>query len=269
MVLFCHNTSQVEDEPYPKLLSEKGGRGSPFVVFIDAAGDVIAPQAYDKLSVDGFEETLGKINALSDLEQKIKAGDKAAAASLLIAKIKLGSYKYAEASAKRKTLPSESESQKKEIDGLLFDLRIDSIMGNTNPRNPKSFETAKAELEDVKKEGNLTKEQKEKIADLLVSVDVDVILSKIDRRDPDSQKEAIDKFLAMRKAGTTPKEGRAAGTFWFLLMQHGFTEEDVKLAEEGLNGVKKAYGAGIRKAWAEQQQQRLDDLKEKVKDKDK
>ena len=30
-ILFCHITSMVEGEKYPKLLQEKGGRGFPYV----------------------------------------------------------------------------------------------------------------------------------------------------------------------------------------------------------------------------------------------
>ena len=33
MVLFLHNTSKVEGEPYPNLRKEKGGRGVPTLVF--------------------------------------------------------------------------------------------------------------------------------------------------------------------------------------------------------------------------------------------
>ena len=86
MVLFCHNTSMVEDEPYPKLLSEKGGRGFPFLVFMDAEGDVITPQGYDKFTVEGFQETLDKVNDLFRLEKLVEGGDKSAETPLFIVK---------------------------------------------------------------------------------------------------------------------------------------------------------------------------------------
>jgi len=269
VVLFCHNTSMVEDEPYPKLLREKGGGGFPFLVFLDAEGDVVTPQGYDKFTVKGFEETLGKVNDLFKLEEQVKAGEKTAETPLFIAKAKLGRYTFAEASAKRTKLASESVAQKEEIDGLLFDLRIASILKKVNPRKAETFDTAKENLAAIKKAGNITKEQEERITDLEVGIDVDVILRTISRRDPESQQKAIDKFLGMRKAGRTPKKGRAAGTFWFLIMQHGFKEEDAKLAEDGMNGVKNAYGKNIRKEWVDKQQERLNELKEKGKDKDK
>lgn len=40
VVLFLHNTSRVEDEPYPKLLSEKGFGGFPSICFMDETGEV-------------------------------------------------------------------------------------------------------------------------------------------------------------------------------------------------------------------------------------
>ena len=42
VVWFLHNTSQVDDEPYPDLLSEKGFRGFPSVAVMDSVGDIIA-----------------------------------------------------------------------------------------------------------------------------------------------------------------------------------------------------------------------------------
>jgi hypothetical protein len=255
----------VEDEPYPGLLSEKGGRGFPYLVFMDAEGDVITPQAYGTFTVKDFQETLGNVSELRRLEELAKKGDKSADTPLFIAKVKLGRYNFAEASAKRKKLPSESVAQKKEIDDLLFDLQISSIMGKVNGRRPDSFDTAKGELQAIKKAGGITKEQAEKLDDELVGLDVGSVLSKI--RDKQSQTEAIQKLLAMRKAGRTPKKGRIAGTFWFLIMNHAFQEEDADLAEEAFNGVKKAHGSSIRKDWVEKTQERLNELKEKGKQK--
>ena len=37
-VLFMHNTSWVDDEPYPNLLREKGGNGWPTSAFLAADG---------------------------------------------------------------------------------------------------------------------------------------------------------------------------------------------------------------------------------------
>ncbi len=213
VVLFCHITSQVEDEPHPKLLREKGGGGFPHLVFMDAEGDVLTKQG-DR-SVAGFHKTLGSLNDVIKLEKLAKKGDKSVVTPLFIAKVKLARYNFAEAAAKRKKLPSESKAQKKQIDKLFIGLEVDAI------------------------------------------------LSKIDRRRPDTREAAAKKLLAMHKAGRIP-EGH--GMFWSHLMSHAFKNENIALAEEAFAGVKKAFGESIRQAWVDRTQERLDDLKEKVKE---
>jgi len=265
--LFCHNTSQVEDEPYPKLLSEKGGRGFPYVAFLDAEGEVITPQGYDKLTVKGFHETLAKVNDFIRLEKLAQDGDKSAETPLFIAKVKLGRFNFAEASKQRKKLPSESVAQKKEIDSLLFDLHLDAILGKLNRRDPDSFGTVKDELLALKK-GKVTKEQAERIEEHLIGLEVNQVLGKIDRRDPGTMDAAVESLLAMRKAGRVPKSGGAAGNFWIILMNHAFKEKNAELAEEAFNAIKKAYGKNIRKAWVDTTQERLAKLKEEAKDND-
>ncbi|MBM4062876.1 MAG: hypothetical protein FJ265_17545 [Planctomycetes bacterium] len=55
-MLFCHVTTQVEGDKYPTLLRDKGGRAVPHLVFMDAAGEVLATQG-DR-SVAGFKKAL-------------------------------------------------------------------------------------------------------------------------------------------------------------------------------------------------------------------
>ena len=38
VVLFLHNTSRCDDEPYPNLLKEKGGNGFPTMSYLAADG---------------------------------------------------------------------------------------------------------------------------------------------------------------------------------------------------------------------------------------
>lgn len=53
-----HNTSRVDDDPYPRLLSEKGGTGFPSLFFLDETGDVLLKQG--SRTVDAFAETVTK-----------------------------------------------------------------------------------------------------------------------------------------------------------------------------------------------------------------
>ena len=71
MVLFLHNTSRVEADPHQNLLREKGGSGFPYLVWMDADGDVLAQQR--QRSVEAFEQTLA-----SDLGEAIALKQKAA-----------------------------------------------------------------------------------------------------------------------------------------------------------------------------------------------
>lgn len=199
------------------MLTEKGGRGFPYLVFMDAEGDVITPHKKAR-SVDGFQETLADVNDFVRLEKMAEKGDKSAVTPLFIAKVKLGRYNFADATAKRKDLPSESKAQKKEIDKLMIGLEADSI------------------------------------------------ISKINRRDRSTLETATKKLLAMYKAGRIPEKH---GMFWFYLLQHGFKSEDPVLAEAAFKGVKEAFGKSIRQQWVDMTQKRLDDLKEKAKEKKK
>jgi hypothetical protein len=65
-VLFCHITSRIEGEKYPTLLSEKGGRGFPYVVVMDAEGDVLAKHQGPR-TVEGFRATVGRAKDFQDL----------------------------------------------------------------------------------------------------------------------------------------------------------------------------------------------------------
>src|SRR5688572_20835245 len=66
VVLFLHNTSKVEGEPYPKLPKEKGVR-IPSVCFMDADGNVLTKGGR---SVKAFVETHAQTKRLLALRAK-------------------------------------------------------------------------------------------------------------------------------------------------------------------------------------------------------
>lgn len=59
MVLFVHITSRTEGEPHPNLLSEKGGRGFPYLAFLDARGNLLAAHSGER-TVENFRVTLAE-----------------------------------------------------------------------------------------------------------------------------------------------------------------------------------------------------------------
>lgn len=100
VVLFLHCTSQVEGEPNPRLLKETGGRGFPYVVFLDADGSVLAPQPYAKLTVAGFRESLEQAVPRSrSLKSRAASGDDAAKVAWLLQRAEWGVLTAAEADA--------------------------------------------------------------------------------------------------------------------------------------------------------------------------
>ena len=49
VVLFLHNTSRVDSEPYPNLLYEMGGIGFPTVSYLDAEGRLRSEDLAERL----------------------------------------------------------------------------------------------------------------------------------------------------------------------------------------------------------------------------
>jgi hypothetical protein len=96
VVLYLHNTSRVDDEPLPNLLQEKGGRGFPYLVMLDADGEVIAPHNGAR-SVEAFKKTAAASSAFGDLKMRYESGDKKATLGYLLAALDLGAVSVADA----------------------------------------------------------------------------------------------------------------------------------------------------------------------------
>ncbi len=124
MVLFLHNTSQVEGEPYPNLLREKGYRGFPTLVFMDATGEVLHKQAWTKRSVAAFRKTHRALDTLARLAGKAKEGDESVKKAIFFAKLDLDRYGFKEAKAKMENL-SFSDEQKTSLQTALVELQFD------------------------------------------------------------------------------------------------------------------------------------------------
>lgn len=132
-MLFLHNTSRVEDEPYPKLLQEKGFGGFPSLCFMDAEGNVLTqPQAR---SVAAFRESHASTKALTALRQK---GDKATPAEqreLFLAELKLGLIKAGEIQARADKVKL-TDADKSLVAGKLVDAQIGEVMSNARTAGP-------------------------------------------------------------------------------------------------------------------------------------
>ncbi len=131
-MLFCHITTRIEDQKYSKLLGQKGGRGFPHIVAMDASGNVLAKHKGPR-NADGFKSTMEqgaetKVE-LATLKKKAKK-DKNAAMVLFEKRLGLGHLTAAQARKHAKTLDIDSldADRAKEIKGLLAGMEFGEIM---------------------------------------------------------------------------------------------------------------------------------------------
>jgi len=130
--LFCHVTSRVDGDADQSLLRDKGGRGFPYLVFMDEKGDVLAKQR-DR-SVEGFETTRAACMNFLALDKKLKAGDKSVAADLLIARIEMGGISHDDAKAAEADLGKISDKKREQIAKLMVNLEVSDVVSNIRTR---------------------------------------------------------------------------------------------------------------------------------------
>lgn len=73
VVLFLHNTSHVDDEPYPELLFQMGGVGFPTVSFLDADGNLLQ-QVGHVTPLAQLDESLQRLRAWQALRREVEQG---------------------------------------------------------------------------------------------------------------------------------------------------------------------------------------------------
>ena len=226
-VVFCHITSQVKEDKYPELLSQKGGGGFPYFVFLDETGVVLSKVVYPKRGQDfdmkWFKGSAGNAaREAKDLQWKLDDLKKKAAAGDMDAKVEY------------------------------FEIRMD--LGWLD------LKEARADMKTLR----LTKAQREDFEEKLLNMEVMEILEGV-TRDKKTQIEAGKKFEAMQKAGRIPTAADAIGNFWSLLLSYAESGKDVALYEKGLNALKEKFGKDrrFRKWFAEREKvlQRLKDVK--------
>jgi hypothetical protein len=90
-VPFLHITTHIAGREGDGLLDDKGGRGFPYIVFMDDEGQVIAVQPGRERTVEGFQKTLaGDVKRFMDLRAKALSGDAAAQIDFALLKGELG-----------------------------------------------------------------------------------------------------------------------------------------------------------------------------------
>lgn len=143
-MLFVHITTQIKGEKYGDLLSEKGGNGFPYLVFMDKDGTVLVEHQGPR-TVDAFEETGKKAVESLELHKKADAGDKDAKVKVVIADLEAGHIKAAEAKKKLEGIELTAD-QKKAFEQGLANGEIRDIVDSYHPTDQASANKAREEI---------------------------------------------------------------------------------------------------------------------------
>ncbi len=132
-VLFCHVTSKVTGAKHPDLLAEKGGRGFPHLVFLDAEGQVAGVHTdWKNRTADGFAATGKLVKSVPALKAKA-ATDPAADFELFSAQLKLGLLDAAKTKERIAGLKDLTPEQKGVVAGVQANFEVEDAI-KTLPR---------------------------------------------------------------------------------------------------------------------------------------
>jgi len=146
-----HVTTHIEGHKDDDLLDRKGGTGWPYIVFMDANGDVITEA--DGRSVEDFRKTGAKIVKLGELRKKAAAGDEAAVIELALLEGELGLAKYAEVE-KRLAGKTLTDAQKATLTELHANSAVKDVLESLTPGGGEdALRAATEKLLALKKEG--------------------------------------------------------------------------------------------------------------------
>jgi hypothetical protein len=150
-VPFFHLTTRVEGDKYQKLLQEKGGTGFPYLVFMDAEGNVLTRQG-DR-SVDGFKKTLDTLKSWQAAKKKAEGGDKAALKEVFLAELALGKLKAGDALVQLTKLEGLSKEEIAKAEETIHGLEVSEITANL--RTPEDRAAAAVTLLGMHKAGSI------------------------------------------------------------------------------------------------------------------
>ncbi|HEX5137179.1 MAG TPA: hypothetical protein VFY93_09415 [Planctomycetota bacterium] len=144
VVPFMHVTTRIEGRKDEGLLAEKGGRGFPYIVFMDEEGGVLAVQG--ERTVAGFQKTLAdKVQRFLDLRAKAKAGDPAAQIELTLLEGDLGriSFEEVQTRLKGKKLTDEQQAMLGDVElgAMISELQKSEDEAAAKPRMKRIADT--------------------------------------------------------------------------------------------------------------------------------
>lgn len=224
-MLYLNVTTHVDDDPDQELLDEKGGSGFPYLVFLDAEGNLLA-QHQGQRNVDGFTATMEKAQAYADLRAKAAGGDAAAAKEVLFKDAELGNLKIADAKKALENGKDLSDDEKAKLKATIQGLEMKEVMSGFQ----KSMKGVDFQDKPVLKK---------------------------------NQAAAGRKFLEMQKAGVTPAEdSNYFQPFYIFIMEAAEEAKDAGSYEAALKVLEDKFGANPNaKKFFDERHATLDKLK--------
>lgn len=144
-MLFCHVTSLVKTDPYPDLLTQKGGSAFPYVVLLDEKGDLLLKDIGAR-TVDPFK----KMTAYVDVKRESEGGDAAATLDLALLDLDYGMAKREEGEARIKSLGELSEAQKKYLEEIRLNFDVEASLAGLGRDEAKKVAAGRTFAEGLK-----------------------------------------------------------------------------------------------------------------------
>lgn len=132
VVLFLHNTSHVDDEPYPNLLFEKGGIGFPTVSFLDADGNLLK-WVGNVTPLEDLDKAHQQLLTWQALRKQVEAGATDKERELFLVELEMGNRPFAEMTARLAKLQFD-DGERNRVEQQLVNLQFTEILRAT-PRD--------------------------------------------------------------------------------------------------------------------------------------
>jgi hypothetical protein len=146
VVLYLSVMTHIEGRKHDAMLSEKGGRGFPYLVWMNESGDVLSPQG-DR-SVKGFQATHDKLSLYMELRKRVADGDTSAEIDLAMMECELAIIDFGELEEKLEG-KELTDAQKAKLEVLEVDGTLDEMLKVLNAGgrgNQQALQSAGKEL---------------------------------------------------------------------------------------------------------------------------
>lgn len=121
------------------MLGKKGGTGFPYLVFLDADGEIISKYQGNR-SVDSFKQTGEKAKAFASTRAKAEKGDRKAKIEFLTLLGETGSSNYTKAKELAAGLGDLQGADRKRVNDALFNIEYYDLLAQTADKKVKTNE---------------------------------------------------------------------------------------------------------------------------------